>query len=470
MREEVDYDGVVWCFKTSTGLFVTRRNGKIALQGNTAETADYVFSKRVIKPHMIRMCGTLNAYLVPRYGDNRYISFIDPVPEDKAFRNTEMTTSVGGQPVLTVNEARDEFMGLGPVPGGDTLMHPSLMVPVGDAEPGDDVSQKPDDDANAKHVRKEMKANQTKTANGVRVGYRVARTKLKVLAEKRQEQRDSLTAKIKADLEERLNAPSKKFATTKEQDETRWKEFSEYTEAAEKDVADTLRHLNGEQKAEVLANLPNAIKKGINPADLFNSEQWIGITTSAITPIMETLFDHQARSAAAEVGKPELNPFNDTTRAAVKRSVQLMSESYTQTTLEALETKIGEGLNAGESLADITKRVEEIYEWSDEKRAATVAKTESFRTANGALKEAWQQSGVVKTVKWWTANNPCPFCQKMNGTVIPIDDVFFKAGESLTATDDNGGERTMTMNYGDVPFPPIHPNCMCYLRPDSISI
>jgi hypothetical protein len=58
----------------------------------------------------------------------------------------------------------------------------------------------------------------------------------------------------------------------------------------------------------------------------------------------------------------------------------------------------------------------------------------------------------------------------MNGTVIPIDDVFFKAGESLTATDDNGGERTMTMNYGDVPFPPIHPNCMCYLRPDSISI
>ena len=61
----------------------------------TAETADYVFSKRVVKPHMIGICGTLNDRLVGRYGDNQYISFIDPVPEDKAARNTEMQTAVG---------------------------------------------------------------------------------------------------------------------------------------------------------------------------------------------------------------------------------------------------------------------------------------------------------------------------------------------------------------------------------------
>lgn len=33
--EEVDYDGVVWCFEVPTGLFVTRRNGKISIQGNS---------------------------------------------------------------------------------------------------------------------------------------------------------------------------------------------------------------------------------------------------------------------------------------------------------------------------------------------------------------------------------------------------------------------------------------------------
>ena len=52
----------------------------------TAETADYVFSKRVVKPHMMLICATLNEKLIPRYGDNLYITFIDPVPEDRAAR------------------------------------------------------------------------------------------------------------------------------------------------------------------------------------------------------------------------------------------------------------------------------------------------------------------------------------------------------------------------------------------------
>ena len=66
----------------------------------TAETADYVFSKRVVKPHMQRICDFLNEKLVPRYGDNLYISFIDPVPEDRAARTTEMQAAIG-KPAVT---------------------------------------------------------------------------------------------------------------------------------------------------------------------------------------------------------------------------------------------------------------------------------------------------------------------------------------------------------------------------------
>ena len=50
----------------------------------TAETADYVFSKRVIKPRMQLIDSFLNEKLVPRYGDDLYLSFLDPVPEDRA--------------------------------------------------------------------------------------------------------------------------------------------------------------------------------------------------------------------------------------------------------------------------------------------------------------------------------------------------------------------------------------------------
>jgi len=31
---KINYDGIIWCFDTPTGYFVTRRNGKVAIQGN----------------------------------------------------------------------------------------------------------------------------------------------------------------------------------------------------------------------------------------------------------------------------------------------------------------------------------------------------------------------------------------------------------------------------------------------------
>jgi hypothetical protein len=35
--KQVNYKGKVWCFEVPTGLFVTRRNGKITIQGNSAQ-------------------------------------------------------------------------------------------------------------------------------------------------------------------------------------------------------------------------------------------------------------------------------------------------------------------------------------------------------------------------------------------------------------------------------------------------
>jgi HK97 family phage portal protein len=434
----------------------------------TAETADYVFSKRVVKPHMMNICATLNDRLVPRYGDDMYISFIDPVPEDKAFRTTEMQASVGSQPLLTVNEARDQFMGLGPVDGGDVLMSPTLMAPAGEANAdAGDVAPQAENDPNAKRVSKVFKP-ETKAANGLRVGYRPPRTKLQALAKRRAEQRKSLGDKIKKDLAERLARPSKKFESTKEQDELRWKEWSEYVSAAEKDIEATVQKLNAEQRKEVLEQLPHVVK-AVNPADLFSKEKWISITVDAISPIVETLFSEQAKLAAAEVGSTF--DFTEATREAVHESVQMMSESYQQTTLNALESHINDGLQAGDSLADITKRVEQVYEWSDDSRAKTVATTESFRSANSALRAAWKQSGVVKTVRWYTAEDSkvCPFCSEMDGKTIPIDDLFFKNGESLTAGEGEGA-KTMSLDYGDVSAPPLHVSCRCFIRPDQISI
>jgi hypothetical protein len=89
-------------------------------------------------------------------------------------------------------------------------------------------------------------------------------------------------------------------------------------------------------------------------------------------------------------------------RAAVDRSVSLMAQSYNETTLDNLKQVLGEKLSqpGGTNLDELTNAVDGVYSFADERRAGLIAKTESFRSANYANLQAWQTSGVVKTVKW----------------------------------------------------------------------
>jgi hypothetical protein len=340
-------------------------------------------------------------------------------------------------------------------------MHPSTMQPIGQPQEGGDI----DPDAAPTPAPKGMRSE--KAANGERVAFRPIRTKLHKRAAARKQMADDLKQRIAKAIEDAAKHTS---FSSKEQDEAVSKTIRERTSKAEAEIRDTIIKLNGEQKKEVLTNLPHAVK-GIDPTKLFDLENWISITTDALTPVLETLYESEGKAAAAEVGKPNLNPISDiAAKQALHDSIAKMSESYNQTTLATLESKINDGLSNGASLADITDTVKQIYEWGDTWRAERVAKTEAFRTTNMSLKAAWQQSGVVKTIKWSTASgNPCAFCEELDGKVISIDDNFFNNGESLTVGEGDNAQ-TMSLDYGDVGAPPLHSNCMCVARPEDVSI
>lgn len=61
--EEEDYDGVVWCFTVPTGLFVTRKDGKISIQGNSK---------------FAQADGMVNPLTLVKIGDNEF----RPTPTD----------------------------------------------------------------------------------------------------------------------------------------------------------------------------------------------------------------------------------------------------------------------------------------------------------------------------------------------------------------------------------------------------
>lgn len=429
----------------------------------TAETADYVFSKRVVKPHMDLICSFLNRFLTSRYGDNLYLSYIDPVPEDRAARTTEMQAMVGGTAILTPNEARDEYAGMGPVDGGDSLYIPSTMSPAGQPKPAGDV----DPEATGETPSKQIKA-----ANGQRVSFRPARSNFKTQATKGKQIADALAAKITSALEDIKENPTVKLKT--EDHDIAWHQIVGRVTSSEKEIIRTLQDINASQRQEVLANLA-AQQKSIDAKKLLDVPAWTALTASALLPILVSLYASEGRRGAEEVGKPELDPMSDASALhQLTLSTQQAAESYNTTTQELLQAKINEGLSQGMTVDQLTEVVQNIYDFTDTSRAAMLAKTEAFRTANQALKSAWVQSGNVKSLEWYTADNPCEFCQAMQGKVVSINENFLSKGDKLTANvtlqDGSISTRTMNIDYADVEFPPLHPMCRCVCRPSEITL
>jgi len=424
----------------------------------TAETADYVFSKRTIKPKMMLVVSYLNEYLVPRYGDDLYLTFIDPTPEDKAARMDEMAKAVGGMPVVTQNEARQNYLGLGPVEGGDKLMAPTSMEPAG-------VTSKPEGEDVTPQLAKTAEGWQAKAIR-VRTGGKTAHSGAA-------EMRRALTTAFKKQFDGKPEFQVKHVTDLSQAEYMEhWKRFNDRSERAEAELRKIFHGINAKQHEDVIANLPEAtgIEKAIG--ELFDLKEWIGITIDLATPILTTLAKDEATAALAMIGAQHQDILADeSTREALERGISKMARSYNETTLQQLKNVLGEEMNnpGGTTLAKLTNAVDGVYSYADERRAGLIAKTESFRAANWANKQAWQQSGVVKTVQWYSAEDEkvCQWCQAMvDQGPIDINDNFADAGDKIAGTD--GG--IMTADYGDIEAPPAHPDCRCYLRPQDVSI
>lgn len=421
----------------------------------TAETANYVFAARTIKPKMQLIVSYLNEFLVPKYGNDLFLDFVDPVPEDRELKLRERQAALASKPYKSVNEAREE-LGLPPIANGDSVMTDFSSIPLG----------KPEGKAGKPQAKVSGETKPTKR-----------RTQHARSAEKRKEISKTIAEKIAKELE----ATNKKIKEVKEQKtknitnltdeeyEVLWKGFVARVTPFEKAQAEAVKRFNSDQKKEVLKNLKDATKaKAVNKNDLFKKDDWVEVLVDLSTPIMTELYEAEAKEAAALLGIGEIEPLTPEVREAIKRSLELMSEKYNETTLALLKDALERGISEGAGLSELQELVSQVYEFSDDARAAQVARTETFRAANEATKEAWKQSGVVKTIKWFTAADErvCPYCAPLHGKIVGIDENFFDKGDRV----EGQGVKPLELDYSDVGAPPLHVSCRCYTRPEEISL
>jgi len=134
--------------------------------------------------------------------------------------------------------------------------------------------------------------------------------------------------------------------------------------------------------------------------------------------------------------------FSASTNAATSRALD--------SALSALRTSIAEGLLSAENtIPELTKRVQGIFDGAEKERARTIARTESSRALHRGQIIAAKQSGMVAGKEWLAGGDACPVCLALNGRKVGLDDAF----------DDDG----LGGDYSVTTEPPLHPNCNCTL-------
>lgn len=161
------------------------------------------------------------------------------------------------------------------------------------------------------------------------------------------------------------------------------------------------------------------------------------------------------------VNRPEIGDYVRT------HNMKFAQEINAKTNRE-LKSILSDALDEGKSIAGIEEDIEGLFKGYEDYRIERIARTESARAQVGGERKVYKDSGVVHSLKWLASSDACEFCLEMDGKTVGIDQDFFKQGQSLDATDDDGKEGTMDFDYGDVEGPPLHPNCRCDLIPEVI--
>lgn len=408
----------------------------------TAEVQEYVYAKYTIKPKLMRFEAYINEFFLIRYGDDLAIAFDDCVPKNVAQNITLHTAALAGAAYMTINEVRTSE-GLEPIEGGDTLPAPRPTMLSVD--------------------------------NGVLTAKRMVPTSIRMrlasVAKNRKKAKATKVslAKAFADTFTKIAEAKRKFAiqelTTVDWAEN-WKAFNDRTIKGETKMREIMEGYAVDMTARAQASLKAGMKV-VNPKKLLDREEEVGAILKLMQPAYLEILEREGESAAALVDAAfDANEAN--TQKALKKAMDLMTEEYTDATIAKLETSIQEGLDTGEGLDALTERIETIGEWSKTSRAQTVATTEAFRTANLATKEAWKQSGVVQSIRWYTAEDEavCEFCGTMDGKVVGIDENFIDKGGSVEGSE--GG--TLDADYAAIGGGSLHPNCRCSIAPEKIEI
>jgi HK97 family phage portal protein len=462
----------------------------------THESSMIEWKRNTVKPDMDSIVNALNEFLVPEFGANLILAYVDPIPEDRTDDIAEATQLYSGG-VMMLNEAR-ELLDLESVEGGDTFYSPMGNTPAsldtGDNDEVIDQEIEDIEDSEGEGSGNKAITSSTKKTKIYRRKKRKANSSIpdylthmdiKALLRRRgiymkQRVNKELKAAIKPivkqimkdykskgkpiTVEKAAALATKSIGNEKYQPPTHSKfsaeQIMDYYEKQVSSVKTVEKHFE-EAIVKYLSNIQSKFldnlsaeveaKKSLNTyqvKDFFDDEDDALMTQAQIdfAPLLENLSSIAGQRASDLVADDHYVP-GDAMRAKIRANVEKFTRSMLETDREVLTDIITNGIGNGLSVVEIRNQITEHFDEYSKKQAQRIGRTEVLRTSTQSALDAWEQSGVVEGKQWITA------------------------GATDECADYEGATETLSSNFYDEISefadgdPPLHPNCRCVLIP-----
>lgn len=394
------------------------------------------WKQSTIKPKMKRIVDSLNEFLVPKYGDNLILGFENPVPEDNSQDKTDAIALYNGK-IITRNEARD-MIGYDNVTGGDEFL-----------ESGSDLfGQLPKAVLNVNYkavfrrngVTKELESYQKFWNKTLPIARKIVKNKHKKV------------------VKEEPVRPTYSF---------------DY-EKVDKYAADQLKIVDHHEQIfnnAITQILSQVVEEGISNLDnkaarksgkLVDKEKWVNESINKLTPIMSQVLVQAGEHAnrLINIDDPyipkEIKAVD--TKKFIREQITLFMSSAIDTDIDTMTDILASGLAEELGVAQIRRNIVERFVDFTPKQAERITRTEVIKTSNLGAQDAFEQSGQVEAKQWLATEDDRTdeACLELDGKIVGLEDNYFDKGDKFMGID---------LDYADVEYPPLHPNCRCVILP-----
>jgi HK97 family phage portal protein len=383
-----------------------------------------------ILPEARGLCGELKEQLLPLFPgeadlielDASEVAVLQEEENEQWLREREQLD----RGVITINYWREEH-GLDPVEWGDVWWAPSSLTPIESAE----LPEMPEEQTDGE----EDEAPEDQEAEG--------ETK-KAKPDKDEEPRSSAL----------LGNGSTRAISFGSADHARaWRRFARRTSRFERQLGSVIAGLFERQKDSVIDRLKaqdgrnlhaNLLPGGTTRDDTgspnlepFDMKKWLKLFREAVRPVLKEIVEEEGEDALDEIGiGVHFDVSDDAILDFIETRTQRFAKRVNETTWDALVESLQEGIDAGESIAELAERVDAVMGSRIRSSKTTIARTEVIGASNGAITEAWRQSEVVIGKSWLAALDDATRSDHEEAHIeyqenpIPIDEDFVVGGAS----------------------------------------